>query len=104
MPPFILDARGRELFSLTFYAFLLFSNIYIHFFQKTPCFDVPPPGFSGPSHPLAPPLHATGWNWEQAPFGRCLRSTGSHHESSTSFGSSRLNRFQLPDIITYLMN
>src|SRR6218665_2880053 len=73
------------------------------FFRKLPALMSPRLDSRGRCTLWHPPLHATGWNLEQAPFGSCLRSTGSHHESSTSFGSSRLNRFQLPDIITYVM-
>ena len=57
-----LDARDRKPFSLTFMHFPLFSNICIHFFQKTPSLDAPRLDAMGRRtlwHPLCTPLKKT---------------------------------------------
>src|SRR6218665_1171472 len=59
MPLIILDARGHHLFPLIFKHLPLFLNIYIHFFSENSLVGCPPTGCPEPSHPPAPPLHAT---------------------------------------------
>src|SRR6218665_1111184 len=58
MPPIILDARGCQLFSPTFYAFTL-TFLHLPTLEKSLSYWMPPAWMPGAVAPPYPHLHAT---------------------------------------------